>query len=36
MKIKIQVLSTDNVALWVEHLHDMLKDLGSNSCECHF
>ena len=35
MKIKIQVLSTDNVALWVEHLCDMPKELGSNPSERH-
>ena len=34
--IKIQVLPTDTVAQWVEHRRDMLKDLGSNSSECHF
>ena len=35
MRIKIQVLPTDTVAQWVEHRRDMLKDLGSNSSECH-
>ena len=35
MKIKIQVLPTDNVALWVEHLCDMPKELGSNPSERH-
>ena len=35
MRIKIQVLPTDNVALWVEHRCDMPKDLGSNPSERH-
>ena len=35
MRIKIQVLRTDNVDLWVEHRRDMLKDLGSNPSERH-
>ena len=35
MSIKIQVLPTDNVALWVEHLCDMPKELGSNPSERH-
>ena len=36
MRIKIQVLPTDNVAQWEEHRRDMPKDLGSNSSEFHF
>ena len=35
MRIKIQVLPTDNVALWVEHRCDMPKDQGSNPSERH-
>ena len=35
MRIKIQVLPTDNVALWVDHRRDMPKDLGSNLSERH-
>ena len=35
MRIKIQVLPTDNLALWVEHRCDMPKDLGSNPSERH-
>ena len=35
MRIKIQVLPTDNVALWVDHRRDMPKDLGSNPSERH-
>ena len=35
MRIKIQVLPTDNVALWVEHRCNMPKDLGSNPSERH-
>ena len=36
MRIKIQVLPSDNVAQCVEHRRDMLKDLSSNSSECNF
>ena len=35
MRIKRQVLPTDNVALWVEHRRDMPKDLGSTPSERH-
>ena len=35
MRIKIQVLPTDNVAQWVEHRRDIPKDLGSNPSERH-
>ena len=35
MRIKIQVLPTDNVAQWVDHRRDMPKDLVSNPSERH-
>ena len=35
MRIKVQVLPTDNVAQLVERRRDMPKDLVSNPSECH-